>query len=179
MYKRFRNFVLFLVGFSIPIQGVAVAAAGVNATPFKFVTAVLFLLAMLQYATRSRGGWRDRKSAWMLAFLVSMGVGTVMAIVAGLPAGAVLRYSTTMIALISFYFLLGYVLESKQDVTLLLWALILGGIFVLLPGLTHVEQLTEEGERFGGLAGQENLLGADMNVCLAVAAGATDRTVRR
>jgi len=173
MFKRFRKLSLFVVGVSVPIQGFAFGAGGLSATPFKLATGVLLVLAALQYAAHSGGRHRDRKTTWMIAFLVSFTVATIMALVAGLPPGPVLRSGTTMIALVSFYFLLGYVVETGQDVRLLLWALVIGGVVTVLPAAVGIQQsnsVTQFGKRFAGLSGQENLLGADMNVCLAAAA---------
>jgi O-antigen ligase len=169
MYKRLQKLVLFLVGATVPLQGFAFRAVGLNATPFKVMTAVLFGLAMLRYATRARGGWRDRKSVWMVAFLVSLGVATTMAIVAGLPPGPVARTVTTQIALVSFYFLLGYVLETKEDLILLLWAFVIGSAITVGGGAGNVDPTAWEGGRYQGLSGQDNLLASDMNVCLMVA----------
>jgi len=173
MFKRFHRISLFVVGVSVPIQGFAFGAGGLTATPFKLATGVLLVLAALRYAAHSGGRHRDRKTIWMIAFLVSFTVATIMALVAGLPPAPVLRSSTTMIALVSFYFLLGYVVETREDVVLLLWALVIGGAVTVLPAVVGLQQsssVTQFGKRFSGLSGQENLLGADMNVCLAAAA---------
>ncbi|MBW2312947.1 MAG: O-antigen ligase family protein [Deltaproteobacteria bacterium] len=175
MFNRVRRFVLFAIGASVPIQGVAFDAGGLLATPFKLAVAVLLVMATVQYAARSGGSHRDRKTLWIIGFAVSFFVGTVMALVAGLPPAPVLRSSTTMIALISFYLLLGYAVDSKEDIVRLLWGLAFGGAFTVLPavvGLQQSQSVVAYGhERFSGLSGQENLLGADMCVVLAASAG--------
>jgi O-antigen ligase len=173
MFNRFRKLVLFLVGVSIPIQGLALNVVGVHATPFKILTAFLLVLAGLQFALRMGRRPRDSKNLWVVGFALSYVVGVVGSIVAGLPAGAVIRTGTTMTALLSFYFLLGYVIQSRDDLMLLLWALVLGGVVTVFPAAAGLEGSggAEEGGRYAGLSGQENLLGADMNVCFAISAG--------
>jgi len=173
MIQRFRNFILFLVGFSIPIGAESVSLGPFRATPFKFVTAALLVLAGLQIAQRAGERVRDTKYLWVFAFGVSWGAAMAMSIIAGLPASQILRAGSTLAALVAYYFLLTFIVRSREDVVLLLWALALGGAVTALPAALGLQSAGAEmayGERFTGLSGQENRFGADMTVCLALSA---------
>jgi len=171
MFRRFRRFVLFLVGVTVPIQAFGWGVGRFLTTPFKLAAAVLLAVAGVQYAMRSGGRWRDGKTVWLVFFLISFVMAMVMALVAGLYPPAVLSSGSTMISLVLLYFLLGYVIDNREDMLLLLWALPIGAVITVAPALGGVRRFVAEDQRFSGLAGQDNLLGADMNVCLAIAVG--------
>ncbi len=51
MFAFFRRSILFLVGFSLPIQGSSVIDVGIQMTPFKLMSGFLLILAGAQFAT--------------------------------------------------------------------------------------------------------------------------------
>lgn len=172
MFRFFRRFCLFLVGFSLPIQAYSlINLPFMRMTPFKAATGLLLVLAAVQFAvTRSRFP-RDRKAVWAMTFAVAFGISAVGGFVAGAMPLFIFIESTTAFSLIIYYFLIGYTVTTRDDLVVVLWALVLGGLATALPPVVGVEAGTRLGTttRFEGLSGQENLFGFDMAVCLPVA----------
>lgn len=171
MFERFRIAILFAVGLSIPIQGLAVGSGALVATPFKLLTVVLVILAGMEFGMRSGGRPTDRKTIWVLAFAMSFAVASAMSAVGGVPWRVILGPGSTMAALTAYYYLLSYAARTRTHLIAILWGVVLGGAVTLAPGVRLVGSgLAGANEgRFQGLAGQSNVLGADMNVCFAIA----------
>lgn len=172
MFSAFRRLSLFLVGFSLPMQGYSFLDFSFGMTPFKLATAILLLVGMVQFTISGRRFPRDRKRWWMIAFLTSYLIACAVGILSGSSLPNVLIVASTNVSLVLYYFLVGYVVTSRRDLVLLLWALLIGGAVTAAPAFLGLQQGADlgYGERYVGLAGQENLLGFDMAVCLAIGA---------
>lgn len=172
MFSAFRRLSLFLVGFSLPMQGYSLLNFSFGMTPFKIATAILLVVGLAQFAISSRRFPRDRKRGWVIAYLISFLIACVAGVLAGSSFAEVLIVASTNVSLVLYYFLIGYVVVSRRDLVLLLWSLLLGGAVTAAPAFLGLQQGADlgYGERYTGLAGQENLLGFDMAVCLGVGA---------
>jgi O-antigen ligase len=167
--------VLFAVGFSLPLQGLHVRFAGLSLTATKLVAIILLLLGGLQIASGVTRRPPDRKTAWIALFLFSYGVSSLIGFAAGVPWVGLVAETSSHVALVLFYFLLTFAVRSHDDLRLLMVALVLGGAITALPPVLGQETgkviAAEDSARFEGFAAQANLLGRDMGICAAVAAG--------
>jgi O-antigen ligase len=170
MFRLVQRTLLFCIGVSLPIQAYAVDLAGFAATPTKLVTACLLVLALLQFVLTRRSPRRDRKTLPVLIFMTSFGISSVVAFLAGAPLSAVLTVFSTFVGLVLYYFLLAYVVRTRDDLVLLLWAIALGGAITALPAALGLDAGLRAEQRAEGLSGQSNVLGYDLTVCLALAA---------
>jgi O-antigen ligase len=176
MMQTVQRFVLFLVAFSLPLQGLNMGMGPLTVTPTMFTSTILLVLAGMQFTTgTTRPANRDSKAAWVAIFAVSYSVSTVMSIVRGAPLPELSIQFKSHASLVLYYFLLVYVVRSLDDLRLFLWALVLGGAFTAAPAVFGLQTGLRlpgavVGTRFEGLAGQENVFGRDMAVCVGVAA---------
>lgn len=174
MFSALRRLSLFLVGFSLPMQGYSFLDLSFGMTPFKLATAILLLVGLAQFAISGRRFPRDRKRWWIIAYLTSYLIACVTGILSGNSPPEVLIVASTSVSIILYYFLIGYVVTSRRDLMLLLWALLIGGAVTAAPAFLGLQKGQGAdlgyGERYTGLAGQENLFGFDMGVCLAIGA---------
>lgn len=178
MFSALRRLILFLVGLSLPMQGFTFLDTvnfGFGITPTKVVTAILLLVGVVQLALSGRRFPRDRKRWWVVGFLTSYLIAGVVGVLSGNSLAEVLVATSTSVSLVLYYFLIGYVVTSRADLLLLLWALLIGGAVTAAPAFLGIEQGAGVdigyAERYEGLAGQENILGFDMAVCFAIGAG--------
>jgi len=151
MLRLLQRVVLFLVGLTLPI---------------------LLVFGVLQFAIVTRRMVPDRKRVWMIVFALSYGISAVIAFSQGVTKTDLLIVSSTQAALIIYYFLIGFVVRTREDLVVLLWALAIGGAITAAPAALGIRTSTSEfeyGARASGLSGQENLFGFDMAVCLPVA----------
>jgi O-antigen ligase len=186
MLRNLQRAVLFLVGFTLTIQNVHLRLGFMTMTPTTLVTTVLLLLAGVHLVTSGRRGrrGRDSKAPWVALFAVSFVVSSLYGLAAGATSLAIFGEARTHLALILYYFLVVYVVRARDDLVLLLWAVVLGGVITAIPAALGIETGKEMagGTRFEGLSGQPNVLGRDQAVCLAIAAAlyfANRSTVRR
>jgi len=173
MLTAFKRLGLFLVGFSLPIQGYSFLDFSFGMTPFKVATAILLVIGLLEFVVFRRKFPHDRKRWWMVAFLASSAIACVTGLGSGAPLPSVLIATSTHLSVIVYYFLIGYVVRSRRDLMLILWALLIGGGVTAAPAVLGLEQGSDgmQGARYMGLAGQENLFGFDMAMCLPVGMG--------
>lgn len=172
MFRVFQRLTLFLVGFTLPIQGYTLLDFAFGLTPSKLATAVLLALGVLQFGLSGRRFPPDSKRVWLLVFTLSYAISSLVGLAGGIAVPAMLIAGSTQLALILYYLLIGYVVQSRRDLSLLLWALVIGGAVTAAPVLLGIQNSTaafDYGERAKGLAGQENLLGFDMAVCVPIA----------
>jgi O-antigen ligase len=170
MFDAIRRFALALVAFTLPIQGFSwLDFEELRATPFKTATAFLLLVGFLQFGLTARRRPPDRKTVWMIVFLVSYSISWVVGLVKGEHIAVLIVLASTYVSLIAYYFLIGYMVLSRRDLVLVLWALVLGGLISAAPPVLGLE--AARSGRATGLAGQSNQLGSDMAVCLPIAAG--------
>jgi len=166
-----RRFTLFAVGFSTPLSAFTVVDIGLKATPFKLATAMLLVLAALEFALKGTPRRRDPNAVWILLFLAVYGISTVMSVVKGYPINRLIFDSSTVVSLAAFYFLLNYVVQNREDLLIVLWSLAAGAAFTALPtalGFGEAASVTHSGERHSGLSGAVNVFGFDMMVCLPI-----------
>jgi len=180
-----RRITLFAVGFTTPLSAFKVLDFGVVATPFKLTTAMLLVLAALEFALKGRPRRRNPNAVWILLFLVVYGISNVMSVVKGYPIDRLIFESSTIVSLAAFYFLLNYVVESREDLVILLWSLAAGAAITAVPaglGFEEAEKVTHAGARHRGLSGGVNVLGFDMVICLPIVVAlfiATKSAMRR
>ena len=170
MFRLLQRSVLFLAGFSLPVQGFSFTEGAFGFTISKAVIAVLFVFGMLHFFVLGSRPAKDRKHLWILAFAISWTLSAAVAFLDGAPLAAVTINTTQRFSLLLFYVLIGLVIRTPTDVSLLLWGLLMGGALTAAPAALGLQQGSGAlgyGERFTGLAGQENVLGFDMTVCLA------------
>jgi len=175
MFNSFRRLLLFLLGFTIPIQGFSLSLGPIRATPFKLVSLPFFLLAGVILASRRGSRPPDAKTVWLVVFGFSYAIAQVLSLVSGLSLSGVLRDGTTMLALVVYYLVLSLVMKDHKDLRLFVWAVVLSAIVTVLPSVLGVYGASVQfsyGQRYQGLAGQENLLGAEMTVAFAFALAA-------
>ena len=171
-----RRLGLFAMGFSLPIQGISLLTMGgqtvigrAGATPFKFVTLAVFMFAALEAVAYKRFPRIDKTGLCVIGYAVSFSLSSVLSTYYGVSSAAIVSATTTTFALCAFFFLLTFLLRDRKDMTVMLWGLALGGLITAAPsvlGLQDPSAYLEVGERHQGLAGQENLFGFDMAVCL-------------
>jgi O-antigen ligase len=169
VFRAFRQITLFLVGFTLPIQGYSLLDFAFGLTPSKLATAVLLMLAVVQFGLSGRWPPPDGKRVWLLVFTLSYGISSVVGLLGGVNVAELLIAGSTQLALILYYLLIGYVVQNRRELALVLWALVIGGAVTSAPALLGIQTSTaafEYGRRASGLAGQENLLGFDMAVCV-------------
>lgn len=178
MFRSFQRFTLFLVGFTLPIQGYSLLETSFGLTPSKLATAVLLILGVLQFGLSGRRPVPDAKRTWLLVFTLSYAISSLVGLAGGIPVSSLLIVGSTQLALILYYLLIGYVVQDRRDLSLLLWSLLLGGAVSAAPAILGIRTETtgldtvrfDYGQRYAGLAGQENLFGFDMAVCVPIAA---------
>jgi O-antigen ligase len=174
MFQALQRAVLFAVGFSLPLQGLHLRFLGLSMTATKLVALVLLLLGGLQIASGVGRRPADRRTLWLAFFLFSYALSSIVGLVRGIPWAGLIAESSSLFALVLYYFLLTYVVRTRDDLVLLLWAVLLGGAMTALPAVLGQETgnaLEAEGSaRFKGLSGQANIFGRDMVVCIAGAA---------
>lgn len=182
MIQRLRQILLFAVGFSLPLAGFSLFNIGpFGMTPFKLITAGLFVLAAIELTLAGRRRVRDRATVWVLFFAVAVAVSVFQGFVRGVPPGKLTAEATTYVSIVLFYFLVSFVIAETPSLKILLWGLVIGGATTALPAVLGFQQ-AGTGGRFTGLSGQENLLGADMAAVIPIAAAllftARSRVVR-
>ena len=174
MFRPLQRSVLFLAGFSLPIQGFSFTEGAFGFTISKAVVAILFMFGMLHFFVLGSRPPRDRKHLWILVFAASWALSATVAFLDGMPLEAVTIHTTQRFSLLLFYVLIGLVIRTPTDVSLLLWGLLVGGALTAAPAALGLQQASGTlgyGDRFTGLAGQANVLGFDMTVCLAAGVG--------
>jgi O-antigen ligase len=172
---NFQRAILFLVGFTVPLQGVRVKVLVVAATANKLTALVLLVLAGFQFAMGRRRGGRDAKAAWVLGFAVAYLLSSTFSFLQGVSGAVLVAEAVSHLALVLFYFMIIFVLRSRDDLVTLMWGIALGGAFTALPAVLGLESGLymgglEGAARYEGLAAQTNLLGRDLGVCLAISA---------
>lgn len=169
MIEFLKRFLLFLVGFTLPLQGVAVGALGLHMTAFKASTALLLALGSLYFAmgVRRRRTVVDRKIPWVVLLGVAFLIAAVNGSIQGVEKSVLVADTVTRSALLLYYLGIGYVVFTRTDLTALLWGLVIGGATTAVPAALGPEP-TSQLERSQGLAGQSNVLGYDMCVVLPV-----------
>jgi O-antigen ligase len=163
-----RRILLFLVGFTLPIQGLAIKSLGLHATPFKIATAALLALGGFHMASGRRA--HDTKVFWVALFAVSYFISSVQGFLEGTPASVLVREGVSRYALLLYYVLIGYVIFSRSDLKILLWGFVAGAVATALPAALGLEAASRLG-RYKGLAGQTNILGFDMSMVAPVILG--------
>jgi len=175
MYRLLQRLVLLAIGFSIPMTGITAAKVGVFAiSPSKITTALLFLLVAVKFTlSGDRRLPRDAGKIAVLFFAAALVISAGNSLARGLPLDITLAAASRFFGLVVFYFMLLYVVRTRDELTFLLWSIAIGGAITSGPALIQMRQggfaLTEE-ERALGLAGQPNTLGYELNICLGVAA---------
>lgn len=166
-----RRFLLFLVGFTLPLTGAWTLDLGVPASPFKIVSAVLMVYSVFLFAVTGRMPRRDAKAWWVLGFAASYGVSCFYSILSGLPASTLAIPVMSVSSLILFYFTINYVILARRDLVLFLWAFVVGSAVSATPAVLGIQGGMEvpQGERFEGLSQQVNVFGFDMMVALPIA----------
>ena len=173
MFRSLQRALLFMVGFSLPLQGFSLLHYAFGLTPFKLATALLLVAAAMHFAVVRSRMPRDPKRGLIIVFGVSYGLACVMGIVQGSSLTEIAILASTQYSILLYYLLLGYVVRKRDDLVLVLWALLLGGAVTAAPAALGMQQGQEGlgyGERYGGLSGQANVLGFDMAVCIPVGA---------
>lgn len=175
MYRLLQRVVLFAVGLSIPMAGITVGSLGAfGISPSKIATALLFVLVAVKFVlSGDRRMPRGAGKAAVLVFTAALLLSAGNSLARGLSVEATLTALSRFIGLAVFYFMLLYVVRTRDELTFLLWSIAIGGALTSFPALIQMRQggfaLTEE-ERALGLAGQPNTLGYELNICLGVAA---------
>jgi O-antigen ligase len=173
MFRYFQLFTIFLVGFTLPIQGYSLLDFRFGMTPSKLATAVLLLLAVLQFVVTGRRPPPDDKRVWIVIFILSFSLSSLVSIASGMSPATVVIAATTPLALVLLYLTIAYVIRTPRHLSLLLWSLLIGGAVTAAPAVLGLQvggAGFDYGERFSGLAGQENLFGFDMAVCVPLGA---------
>ncbi len=169
MFDSLRRLTLFCVGFTLPLQGFALSLGPALATPFKLATVFLLGVGMLQLAVTGRRFPRDRKTGWLVAYAVSYAISWASGLVQGESLPQLIILASTYLSLMLYYFLMIYLVLSRDDLALVLWGLVMGGAFTALG--SDFGGGTDVSDREGGLSAGPNLLGFDMAVCLPISAG--------
>jgi O-antigen ligase len=158
----------------MPMAGFSTAVGGYPISPAKAATALLLVLAVLQFAlTSQRKLPRDRAKIALAVFGVSLVISSIVSVVQGMSVPIVTIAAFRFVGLIAFYFLLLYVVRTRDDLVLIFWALVIGGTITAFPGLIEVQEGTylSAGQRSAGLAGKSNTLGYELGICMPLAFG--------
>jgi O-antigen ligase len=139
--------------------------AGIPITPVKIVTALLLMLAAIQWAFEGRWIRSDRKNPWVLLFFFSYGVALLMTIAKGVSPRGLAWFMTTGLALFIYYFLIPYFIDRRRDLDVLLVSLGTGCLVAVVTGLMGIGDVeeTDAGTRIGGLGGEVNLAGFNLS----------------
>lgn len=173
MYRAIQRLILFVVGLTLPMAGLSTKVEGYPLSPAKVATALLMILVAMQFALSSQrrfpGG---RGMIWLLVFLVSLSISTVVTIAfGGLGTWMSIAAASRFFGLAAFYVMLIYVVRTRDDLALLFWSLVIGGAITAFPALLEVRGGTflAHGERSSGLAGKPNKLGYELAICIPIA----------
>jgi O-antigen ligase len=184
MFTMLIRLTLFIVGFTLPLEHLgSVVLAGVTVTPNKVAAAFLLGLAVLHRLASGRRLPRNPKNVWVGLFAVVLLASSVASLSAGTSAPILIELWTSYGALLLFYFLLCYLLHSRRDMDVLLWAVVLGAAFAgasATLGFGNTEPLKPfaRWERSGGFGAGANQAAANllMSIPLAVALLVTTRS---
>ena len=171
IFEWLRKLALFLVGLGMPIEYFNVVVAGVPVTPAKVVTGLLLVVALLYWATSGRPLPRNAKTAWVLLFGVAGGVSLVSSLVQGAPPSQLVKLTVSWYTILIFYFLITYVVVSRQDFDSIGRGLAVGVPLVVasaLLGLGTQTGTSPETQRMSGIGGNPNESAANLMISIPI-----------
>ena len=171
MLRSLIRFLLLLVGITLTLEQIGSVTVGqFTVTPTKALTALLLVLAGLEWIFSSNRLPRNRKTVWILAFYISLVLSTVYSFMNGTSGTALVSAWTRYLSIFFFYFLLTYIIRSRKELDLFLFALVLSG---LVASLSTVIVPPEGGywqpERASGVGGRANQTAASILMVLPLA----------
>jgi O-antigen ligase len=163
--------VLFFVGATMLAGTVAIVPGLITVN--KGVTGLLAASVAMQLMLTGLHLPRGATTVWVLALLLSVAFGFVVAWVYGVPPKVLLITSQAYVLTIVFYFLLLLGLRSMSDIRALLWGLAISASIAstsVLLGFRAAPELLDPFRRTGGLAGDANYfaLGASIGLATSV-----------
>jgi putative inorganic carbon (HCO3(-)) transporter len=172
MYRTIQRAILLAVGITLPMEAVSVQIANIPLSAAKMATALLLILVAMQFAlTTKRNLPRDRAYIPLAVFAASVAISAVIGMASGVPLRSVLLMMTRYLALVVFYVMLVYVVRTRDDLVLVVWALVIGGAVCAIPTLLDIRsgRFLTSGARTVGLAGQANALSYELLICMCAA----------
>jgi O-antigen ligase len=167
MFQFFKRSVLFLVGFTIPIEYLSVDV-GVLLTPVRAASLFLIGTCVLRMTLTGHRYPRDRLVPWVFLLALSVLVSGLWAYGNDIPIQSLGPHVLTWFSLFVMYMGLNYLVDDEKDLDRFILALSLGAVFVAATAAAGVGYQTEssEGARQGGYGGNVNQLGANLSIAL-------------
>lgn len=169
MIRGMIRFVIFFVGFTLPLESLAAfPIAGIIITPNKVSAAVLLFLGVLLWLSERRPLPGNPKNFWTLLLIFAVLIGMVRSVFQGAQIEGVASLAQRFAAVTLFYFLISYVITSRRELDLLFLSIILGCVFCTIAALLGVGYTTESfrGNRYSGFGADPNQFAFNLNLAI-------------
>ena len=168
--RVFSEFLLFVVGFTLPFEYAHVDFLGMAWTPSKVTAALLLAISAVRFLLERRTPRRDPKAIWVALMALSIFVSSIHGYFVGVPLPNLVTMTISWLSLITFYFLMVFLLRGEREVKVVLAGLVAGALIVTLTGFLGLGELSysQEGERIVGQSGGPNNLAFNLVLSLPV-----------